>query len=571
MARKKFIADFETTTDPNDCRVWAYGWMEIGKFQNYKIGNNMDEFMDWLLKCNGDVYFHNLKFDGVFIVNYLLAQGWKHNKSGQEKTFHTIISNTGQWYMIDIGLGFRGKHKKHVVVYDSLKKLPFTVANIGKSFELDVLKLEQESEFYERERAKDHELTEIEKQYVMNDIEVVGKALQIQFEQGLEKMTIGSDSLSEYKSIISEKQFKRLFPVFSLEMNEKIRKSYKGGFTWFNKRYEGKTIHGGLVYDVNSLYPAMMYNKKLPYGEPIYYDGKYIPDRKYDLYIQHIRCMFVVKKDHVPTIQIKKKMSIFAPNEYLESSKGEIVDLYLTSVDLELFLDHYETVGDIEYIGGWKFKSATGLFKQYIDKWSHIKQNSEGAIQLLAKLMLNNLYGKFATNPDVTGKVPYLKEDGSVGLRTGEQEYKDPVYTPMGSFITAYARELTIRTAQACWDRVIYCDTDSLHLEGTETPEAIKDIIDPKKLGYWDHETTFIRGKYLRQKTYILEYMKEDKETGEEKLVTKVVCAGMPDRIKEKVDFESFEIGFTSETGKLTPKRVKGGVVLIDGPFTLKG
>ena len=54
--------------------------------------------------------------------------------------------------------------------------------------------------------------------------------------------------------------------------------------------------------------------------------------------------------------------------------------------------------------------------------------------------MLNSLYGKFATNPDITPKLPYLKEDGSVGYRLGEKETRDPVYTPMGCFITAWAR-----------------------------------------------------------------------------------------------------------------------------------
>ena len=30
----KYTADFETTTDPEDCRVWAYAISEIGKPDN---------------------------------------------------------------------------------------------------------------------------------------------------------------------------------------------------------------------------------------------------------------------------------------------------------------------------------------------------------------------------------------------------------------------------------------------------------------------------------------------------------------------------------------------------------
>jgi hypothetical protein len=58
--RKRFSCDFETTTDPNDCRVWAYGWMEIGNKKNNKIGNSMDEFMKWCSKIQADLFFHNL-------------------------------------------------------------------------------------------------------------------------------------------------------------------------------------------------------------------------------------------------------------------------------------------------------------------------------------------------------------------------------------------------------------------------------------------------------------------------------------------------------------------------------
>jgi hypothetical protein len=48
-----------------------------------------------------------------------------------------------------------------------------------------------------------------------------------------------------------------------------------------------------------------------------------------------------------------------------------------------------------------------------------------------------------------------------------------------------------------------------------------------------------------------------------------VKCAGMPDKIKEKVTFKTFNVGFSS-FGKLLPKHVDGGVVLVDTEFTIK-
>ena len=63
---RKFTADFETTTDPNDCRVWAYAICEIGDPDNFQYGNSIDDFMEWCAgKENYLVLFHNLKFDYI--------------------------------------------------------------------------------------------------------------------------------------------------------------------------------------------------------------------------------------------------------------------------------------------------------------------------------------------------------------------------------------------------------------------------------------------------------------------------------------------------------------------------
>lgn len=571
LARKKYSCDFETTTKIEDCRVWAYGYMEIGNKSNYKIGNSIDDFMIWVEKCQGDCYFHNLRFDGEFIVNWLLKNGYTHENTGLPKTFHTVISNMGQWYMIDICYGYKGKRKLHTVIYDSLKKLPFPVKRIAKDFKLTIMKGDID---YHAERPIGHEITDEEYQYIKNDIEIIADALKIQFDQGLKKMTNGSDSLSGFKSVISTKLFEKLFPVFSTQLDKNLRLAYRGGFTWVNERFQGKEIGEGIVFDVNSLYPSQMYIRPLPYGMPIFFDGKYEYDEQYPLYVQHIRCEFELKEGYIPTIQIKKNL-LFKQNEYLKSSDGEIVDLYLSNIDWELIQEHYNLY-NIEYCEGWKFRQKTGLFKDFIDKWMYIKTHETGAKKLLAKLMLNSLYGKFGTSIDVTGKVPYLKEDGSCGFRIGEEETRDPIYIPLGIFITSWARYTTITTAQKCFDRIIYCDTDSIHLTGTEIPYAIKDIVDPDKLGYWKHESTFYRAKFLRQKTYIEDVILDKPiyyRKGNKLIMTnhkmEVKCAGMPDKVKEKVTFDNFEVGFSS-FGKLLPKHVNGGVVLVDTEFTIK-
>ena len=115
-------------------------------------------------------------------------------------------------------------------------------------------------------------------------------------------------------------------------------------------------------------------------------------------------------------------------------------------------------------------------------------------------------------------------------------------------------------------DRFVYCDTDSMHLLGTETPIGIP--IDDKALCNWKVEGEFHRAKHLRTKAYIWDLNGR----------FSVTCAGMPDSVKELVTWDNFDYGFsnTDENGdiipghaKLMPKTVPGGVVLVDSVYRL--
>lgn len=146
-------------------------------------------------------------------------------------------------------------------------------------------------------------------------------------------------------------------------MDKDLRKAYKGGFTYLNPIYKEKDVGEGVVLDVNSLYPSVMYEKLLPFGEPIFFDKQYKKDKVYELYIQMITCSFEIKENKIPTIQIKNNRSFFRGNEYLTSSNGEIVCLVLTNIDLQLFLEQYN-VYDLEYVCGWKFKRNQRNFQR---------------------------------------------------------------------------------------------------------------------------------------------------------------------------------------------------------------
>ena len=548
---KSYTADFETTTDKNDLRVWAWGVCNIDDFDEFIYDNNIESFIAWLEKhYNSNIYFHNLRFDGEFILSWLLKNGFKYNDQLVSKTFNCVIAGTGQFYKMDICFYKKGTYRKVVHIYDSLKKLPFPVKKIAEAFELPILKGEID---YTAKREVGHILTEEEVSYLRNDVEIMARALKIQLDEGLTHMTIGSDALHSFKSIISEKTFKSYYPILDLEVDKDIRRAYKGGYTYTNKIFQAKDVGVGLVYDVNSMYPSVMYDEVLPFGIPIFFEGEYTYDPEYPLSIQKIKADLVLKKDHIPTIQCKTNM-YFNATEYIEETNG-MLTMYVTNIDLDIIKSQYDIL-DIEYINGYKFKGVKGIFCEYIDKYMKMKKENTGAKRQLAKLMLNNLYGKFASNPKTQAKIPYLNENNEVEYKTITAKDKDPVYTPVGIFITSYARSRIQRTAQSVYHRFCYADTDSIHIIGREIPNI---DIDDKELGKWALESTFVRARFLRAKTYIEEYPDG---------TLNVKCAGLPDNLKQLCNFDNFKYGLTLH-GKLLPKRYEGGVVLEETDFTI--
>ena len=451
---KIYTADFETTTDINDCRVWAYAICEVGNPDNFIYGNSIEDFMKILAnnESNDKYYFHNLKFDGEFIFSYILNQGFEYVPSKKErksKSFSCIISDTGQFYQIEIYFKVTKKHTNKVTILDSLKLLNFSVDKIAKDFKLPINKLSID---YKAKREVGHILTPEEISYIRNDVEIMARALKIMFDEGLTKMTIGSNALSIYKEM--NQRFDTYFPVLPTEVDKDIRRSYKGGFTYLNPLYKEKEVGYGNIYDVNSLYPSVMYYEDMPIGNPEFFKGEYQYDPLYPLYIVTLSCSFKLKKGKIPTIQLKRNLH-YLPTEYIETTNGDIETFTLTNIDLELFLSHYD-VEDLMYHSGWKFKATKGLFCCYIDMYTNLKINSKkegnGALYLIAKLMLNSLYGKFGLNPEMRSKYPYLKEDGSIGYHLTDKEVRDSVYIPVATFITSYARRKTITTSQKIRD-----------------------------------------------------------------------------------------------------------------------
>ena len=648
------VGDFETTVyeGQSETEVWASALVEIGTEDVY-IAHSIQDTLAYLLTISTKrivVYYHNLKFDGSFWLSYFitelkLQQAFYKTPDGSiarmdekdmpDNSFNYVISSMGQWYLITLKTG-----GKVIEFRDSLKLLPFKVKEIGEAFKTKHQKLDMEYEGY---RYAGCEITPKEKEYIANDVLVVKEALEFMFGQGHKSLTIGACCLKEYKNIFKfafgNPTCKDIWHVFypdvyqmpldentygSKNVGKYILKSYKGGWCYVVKGKQGKLYDkGGCTADVNSLYPSVMHSQsgnRYPIGEPHFWQGD-IPQEALQndrYYFVRFRCRFYIKEGMLPFVQIKHSFLYKATEaletsdvydkktgkyyKYLKDVNGNIipttVELTMTMTDWQLFNEHYN-IEELEMLDGCWFESAIGLFDEYIDKYKLIKQNSKGALRTLAKLFLNNLYGKFASSTFSSFKYATPDDEDVLNYDIIVEENKKPVYIPVGSAVTSYARNFTIRTAQKNYHGVdkpgfIYADTDSIHCD--LKPEQLVDVpVHPTEFCHWKIEATWDVGIFTRQKTYIEHVVEEDQEPIEEPYYN-IKCAGMPDRCKNLLDMSlrgvSFKEGesYTEEEeefvstkreltdfkvglkvpSKLLPKRIKGGTILVRTTYELR-
>ncbi len=581
-----YVADFETRAGENAIKeqktwVWAWAICNLENYEDVTTGNTISSFKD-LISKPGDklIYFHNLKFDGIFIMDYLLKNGFRftHKRKLEIKEFSILMDGQKKLFQIKV----RFSKRCLVEFRDSYKKIPSSVSAIADGFKTKYKKTEID---YELDRPEDYVMTEEEIEYIANDVRVVAEALRHMYSEGYDGLTIGSDALKKFKSIFGDNgknsKFRNIFPVLEKDEDSFVRKAYKGGWTYCRPDKTGR--HKNIYhYDVCSLYPSNMseieyelcgnlYKNIYPYQAGQYYKGKFNEKYayKYPLYIQHFKAVFTLKDGYLPTVQLKGNY-MFGNTEYVTDSKGE-QELYMTNIDLELFFEHYDVLA-IQYIDGYAYRAASGFFDNYINHFIEIKNSETGAKRQIAKLFLNNLYGKFASSMDVTSVAPVLDEDGDkIRFEVFEHSEKEPVYAPVGAFITAYSRRFTIKTAQANYENFIYSDTDSLFL----TKQLEYGEVHGKKLYTWTCESAeeengcYTDVIFLGSKRYA-------KKVGKD---WKIVCAGMgKDAVKKFIDniktdmmsIDDFKIGLKLENCNLKAKTVSGGVVLVSNGFELK-
>lgn len=613
-----YVADFETCDADEVYKVDEESGLKIynqkvwlAGFKNLETDKstyfyNLEDFMAAILargdNVNTEYGFHNLKYDGSYIVPYLLQNGYEHSDQKPEPgQFSTLVDNRNSWYSITIQV----TKKRRVLLWDTAKLFPTQLEYLHEVYFTPTKKIHEDDEFYSRKRPDGYIPDEREMMYFENDLAVPAETLRAHIERyGLRfKKTQASQSF--YNFTQSFPFWKKRFPPLTDEQDEAIRLAYWGGISYVPAKKASKDYYNIGVYDINSSYPHKAAEKKLPYGTCVaeFGEGKH-PDMS-KFWVAEALVTFKLKKDCLPCIPKKAitEGEIIEDNDedldkWLDDSNG-IVRMSFSCIDYETMSMSYDIkirrwCWSLHW--AWKVQREVAKFVYHNNdlKVKHSKLAKQETdpeqkayhmtVRNRAKIDNNSFYGKFGEDIIKEGKTPYWEEeDGKMTVvwRTDRYEVQGDrarKFLPVAIAITAWGRQQLVQMANHLGEHFLYCDTDSMHylLEGQEKIDKAVQTgifeVDPERLGAWKLEAEMTRGRYLRSKCYMEETKKGEREA---------TVAGLPadphtgafSKQRSCLNWDNFFIGYVvppEKANKLRTVKTPTGNKLLPTGFQIK-
>lgn len=497
----------------------ADGWSECGEWRAANIsdpdvvrkGHGMADLINRLATSKpGHWVSADLDIDGRLIMAWLLDHGWTpvDDDSPAEHQFKPLIADSGSIIRI------RLRVKRGLVDITDMSRLaPLSIRQMR-----DIV----------CDGQRDWRISD--------DVCIMARILALLNSEDLTRITISSNAYNDYLDTIGRADTKRLFPKLRANETDLVAQAFNGGFVWLDPHWKNRHTGPGLSVDANSLYPSVALANRLPCGKPKPFAGMAEDDGL--LTIQSAVIDWDIKPNGLPVMPRRYRRDELEPGHSMQPTL-----VTMTDIDWQLVRDNYDIMV-LEWRGGLKFYGQRGLFTPYIEKWGEKKRHSDSGQRMMAKMMLNSLFGKFGTKTRRRNLMPGL-QDGQLVYDQSPVKRTRGIYTPVAAWVNAYARRELLSAINANRGRVVYCDTDSMHLIGADPPAGI--VLDDAAFGAWKVEKHFEDCMHIREKSY----MWQDYDGG---LQCKV--SGMPENISSAMDWSTYHEGWCNydpATGVVKP------------------
>lgn len=386
-------------------------------------------------------------YDTRFILDYIAK-----NRQDLE---YTIIETHGLIMCLDVQTP--GGHKRWRF-YDSWQLIKGSLDELTTVFDVKHKKL---TGTVDRENLTDTTET---REYLHNDVlglyEVLEHFYSLDLVKGSgHKMTTSSLAMSIFRQkYLGGTVLYKLTPDKELF----VRESYAGGRNEIFKM-TGENV---TEYDVNSMYVSAM-REPLPCGSKGTWATSYdFNDPRIVGFCQAwVRCPANL---HIPLLPIRHQGKLIFP-------RGTFKGIWF-SAELKKAME----LGYKVHVEQALIFPARRFLKRYAEDCWQIRQDNPGKnpLNMTAKLLGNGLYGKFAQQRErsLIVKCTDFEAAAEAGWTLVSPEYdlwRQPTYSDspailphISAAITSYSRLILYRYLEVYPEQVLYCDTDSVFLEG---------------------------------------------------------------------------------------------------------
>lgn len=504
---KKVVTKYSKSILTFDIEV-SSAWIKDGKVIGYEKGLDAEYWNTlapvalpyiWQFSCDGTVYYGRELWDFEQVLQDIPTDLqciiWVHNLSYEFQ----FLRNFLEWD----SLFARTAHKPIKCVPKKYKNIEFRC-----SYFLTRLSLEAWGEQlgvhkavgyldYEKLRTPKTRLTEKEMFYAERDCLVVEAGIKTYIKRYSNQRSIpltqtGTVRLEAKKRLMADTKYsgwiKKLVPKSAREY-KMLQTIFAGGYTHANRWYAGEVIKGHIEhYDFASSYPTVMVCEKYPCAPWVYTAEHEIPpEEKFSnfAYIIHVRFNQLNSISYNTYIQASKSICYKAKYDNGRVISAESLEIWITEQDWITIKNNYEW-GSLEVIHLYESRKdylpkalVEYILELYANKTELKDVLGMEELYMQSKQYINAIFGMSVTaiiqaNITLDGDL-WITEQLTEELINNKlqllrapnpREKKYFLSYSWGCWVTAYARRNLWKCIEKCDGDLLYCDTDSIFVQG---------------------------------------------------------------------------------------------------------